>query len=116
MVYKSWVAFLQGFLPINPSLVTVIKTEEEKKAICYKLSLAKLIGHHKVRLGPHSDTPKYAFITHGPPLLGIHADKLFLAALHFVKSARFQVQKNGTLGAETKKPRPLFVANYPPKW
>ena len=81
--HKSWVAFLQGFLPINPSLVTVIKTEEEKKAICYKLSLAKLIGHHKVRRGPHSDTPKYAFITHGPPLLGIHADKPFLAALHF---------------------------------
>ena len=34
----------------------------------------------------------------------------------FGKSARFQVPKNGTSGAETKKRRPLFVANYPPKW
>ena len=34
----------------------------------------------------------------------------------FAKSARFQVPKNGTSDAETKKPRPLFVANYPPKW
>ena len=34
----------------------------------------------------------------------------------FAKSARFQVPKNGTSGAETKKRRPLFVANYPPKW
>ena len=34
----------------------------------------------------------------------------------FGKSARFQVPKNGTSGAEQKKRRPLFVANYPPKW
>ena len=34
----------------------------------------------------------------------------------FAKSARFQVTKNGTSGAETKKPRPLFNANIPPKW
>ena len=34
----------------------------------------------------------------------------------FAKSARFHVPKNGTSGAETKKTRPLFVANYPPKW
>ena len=34
----------------------------------------------------------------------------------FGKSARFHVPKNSTSGAETKKPRPLFVANYPPKW
>ena len=33
----------------------------------------------------------------------------------FAKSARFHVAKNGASGAETKKPRPLFVANYPPK-
>ena len=32
------------------------------------------------------------------------------------KSARFQVPKNGTSGAETKRRRPLFNANYPPKW
>ena len=34
----------------------------------------------------------------------------------FAKSARFQVPKNGTSGAETKKRRPLFNANIPPKW
>ena len=34
----------------------------------------------------------------------------------FAKSARFQVPKNGTSGAETKKQRPLFDANIPPKW
>ena len=34
----------------------------------------------------------------------------------FAKSARFQVPKNGTSGAETKKRRPLFNVNYPPKW
>ena len=32
------------------------------------------------------------------------------------KSARFHAPKNGTSGAETKKRRPLFNANYPPKW
>ena len=32
------------------------------------------------------------------------------------KSARVQVPKNGTSCAETEKRRPLFVANYPPKW
>ena len=34
----------------------------------------------------------------------------------FGKSARFQVSKNGTSGAETNKRRPLFNANIPPKW
>ena len=34
----------------------------------------------------------------------------------FGKSARFQVPKNGTSGADSKKPRPLFNANIPPKW
>ena len=34
----------------------------------------------------------------------------------FAKSARFHVPKNGTSEAKTKKWRPLFVANYPPKW
>ena len=34
----------------------------------------------------------------------------------FDKSARFQVTKNGTSGGETKKIRPLFNANIPPKW
>ena len=34
----------------------------------------------------------------------------------FAKSARFQVPKNGTSNAETKKRRPLFNANIPPKW
>ena len=34
----------------------------------------------------------------------------------FAKSARFQVTKNSTSGAETKKRRPLFNANIPPKW
>ena len=34
---------------------------------------------------------------------------------NFSKSARFQVPKNGTSGAETKKKRPLFNANIPPK-
>ena len=34
----------------------------------------------------------------------------------FAKSARFQVTKNSTSGAETKKRRPLFHANIPPKW
>ena len=32
----------------------------------------------------------------------------------FVKSTRFQVPKNGTSGAKTKKPRPLLKANIPP--
>ena len=31
----------------------------------------------------------------------------------FAKCARFQVPKNGTSGAETKKTRPLFNANIP---
>ena len=34
----------------------------------------------------------------------------------FGESAHFQVPKNGTSDAETKKPRPLFNANIPPKW
>ena len=34
----------------------------------------------------------------------------------FGKSTRFQVPKSGTSGAETKKTRPLFNANIPPKW
>ena len=34
----------------------------------------------------------------------------------FAKSARFQVPKSGTSDAETKKWRPLFNANIPPKW
>ena len=34
----------------------------------------------------------------------------------FSKSARFHVPKNGTSDAETKKRRPLFNANIPPKW
>ena len=34
----------------------------------------------------------------------------------FGKSARFQTAKNSTSGAETKKQRPLFNANIPPKW
>ena len=34
----------------------------------------------------------------------------------FGKSACFQVPKNGTSGAKTKKLRPLFNANIPPKW
>ena len=39
-----------------------------------------------------------------------------MAPLPFAKSARFNAQKNSTLGAETKKRRPLFNANIPPKW
>ena len=35
---------------------------------------------------------------------------------NFAESARFQVPKNGISDHETKKRRPLFVANYPPKW
>ena len=34
----------------------------------------------------------------------------------FGKSNRFQVPKNGIWGAQTKKPRPLFNVNIPPKW
>ena len=34
----------------------------------------------------------------------------------FGKSVRFNAAKNGTSGAETKKLRPLFNANTPPKW
>ena len=34
----------------------------------------------------------------------------------FAESARFHVPKNDTLDAETKKRRPLFNANIPPKW
>ena len=34
----------------------------------------------------------------------------------FTESARFQVLKNGTLNAGTKKRRPLFNGNIPPKW
>ena len=34
----------------------------------------------------------------------------------FGKNTRFHVPKNGSSGAETKKPRPLFNANIPPKW
>ena len=34
----------------------------------------------------------------------------------FAESARFHLEKNGTSGAGTKKPRPLFDANIPPKW
>ena len=34
----------------------------------------------------------------------------------FAEIARFHVPKNGTSDAETKKPRPLFNANIPPKW
>ena len=33
----------------------------------------------------------------------------------FTKSARFQMTKNGTSGAETKKQRSLFNANIPQK-
>ena len=33
----------------------------------------------------------------------------------FGESTRFQVPKNGTSDAETKKPSPLFNANIPPK-
>ena len=45
-----------------------------------------------------------------PELLAVKVES------NFDKSARFQVPKNGTSGAEQKKRRPLFVANYPPKW
>ena len=31
-------------------------------------------------------------------------------------NARFQAPKSGTSDAETKKRRPLFYANIPPKW
>ena len=34
----------------------------------------------------------------------------------FGESARFQVLKNGSSDAETKKRRPFVNANYPPKW
>ena len=34
----------------------------------------------------------------------------------FAKSAHFQVPENGFLSAQTKKLRPLFHANIPPKW
>ena len=34
----------------------------------------------------------------------------------FGKSACFHVPKNGTSDHETKKQRPLFNANIPPKW
>ena len=37
-------------------------------------------------------------------------------APQITKIVRFQVQKNGTLGAQIRKRRPLFVANYSQKW
>ena len=66
-----------------------------------------------------------------PPFWGVVGDKKWspffcysirntifwhLKAGTFAESARFQVPKNGISDHVTKKRRPLFVANYPPKW
>ena len=40
----------------------------------------------------------------------------YLKAGTFGKSAQFQVPKNRTLGAKTKKQKPLFNTNIPQKW
>ena len=46
----------------------------------------------------------------------IHSGKKSHTCKQCCQKARFQVTKNGTSGAETKKRRPLFNANIPPKW
>ena len=52
----------------------------------------------------------FSFKSFEPELLAVKVES------NFGKSARFQVPKNGTSDVETKKPRPLFNANIPPKW
>ena len=46
----------------------------------------------------------------------IVSDWVIFRIFRSTKSTRFQVPKNGIWGAQTKKPRPLFNVNIPPKW
>ena len=48
--------------------------------------------------------------------VGVHNNNVPALSKIKAKSAHFHVPKNGTSEAEPKKRRPIFVANYPPKW